>query len=71
MTKKQEEIVNWLRRALFLANYRPIYAVDNETLEAVECAIMVDLESKGLDPILQCGKNGLLFKGCELVLEVK
>lgn len=71
LTERQTEIINWLRRALFLANYPPIFAVDNETLEAIEQAILIDLETKDLDPILKCGKNGLFFKGCELVLEVK
>lgn len=70
MNEKEQELVRKLRQDLFLANYPPIYAVDNETLCAVERNLEEWLIEQGKDPILQCGKNGLWFKGCELVLKV-
>lgn len=71
MTNKQKELVFDLRLALMRSDYPPIFAVDNETLEAVEMNLEEWLIEKGQDPILQCGKNGLFFKGCELVLRVE
>lgn len=68
MTKKETHLVNLLRQLMLVTGYQNIYAVDNDTLCAVETAITEDLERKGLPPILQCGKHGLFFKGCELVL---
>ncbi len=71
MTEKQTKIVKALREEMMRTGYQDIYIVNNETLEAVERHLEEWLESLGRPPILQCGKNGLLFKGCELVLEVK
>lgn len=68
MTEKETELIRKLRVSLYKSNYPPVFMVDNETLEAVEQAILEHLIELGLDPILQCGKNGLWFKGCELVL---
>lgn len=69
MTERQKELVKKLRYELLRACYPTIYIVDNETLEAVEKNLEEHLESLGLDPILQCGKYGLFFKGVQLVLE--
>ena len=69
MTDKQKELVHNLRETLFKLGYPHIYAVDNETLEAVEANLTEWLISKNMDPILQCGKYGLFFKSCELVLK--
>lgn len=71
MTDKQEILVKALRLDLLRANYPTIYVVNNETLEAVEKSIEELLIKNGEDPILVCGKNRLLFKGVELVLEAK
>ena len=71
MTDRQRDLVHNLREKLFRNNYPLIFVVDNETLEAVEQDITEWLESRGESPILKCGRHGLFFKGCELVLEVK
>lgn len=71
MTKEQEELVRKLRLRLFATNYPPIVIVSNEELCAAEESITEWLEAEGKEPILRCGKHGLYFKGCELVLEVK
>lgn len=71
MTPEQFNLVMDLRKLMFKTGYQPIYAVSDETLTAVEEYITEDLIHKGLDPVLRCGKCGLRFKGCELVLEVK
>jgi len=65
------ELVRNLRIKLLRAGYPEIYVVDNDTLEAIEIAIMDNLESKNEPPIIKCGKYGVLFKGVQLVLEVK
>lgn len=69
MTQLQTDLVNRLRTNLFLSNYPAVFAVSNITLEAVECYLTEELIKQGKDPILQCGKNGLWFKGSELVLD--
>lgn len=69
MTIKQLKLVRELRHKLLRSGYPKIFAVDIETLEAVECDILEVLEKQGEDPILKCGRYGLFFKGCELVLE--
>lgn len=71
MTDKQKELIDDLRLELLRNNYPKIFVVDKETLIAAECALSEHLKELGLPEILQCGKNGLWFKGCELVLEAK
>jgi hypothetical protein len=71
MTSKQERLVSELRIHMMRTGYQPIYIVDNETLEACEEHIRMHLALINESPILKCGKNGLLFKGCELVLKVE
>lgn len=70
MTTRQIELVHTLRVSLLRNGYPKIVIVDNEILEAVECYISEELEKHGEPKILKCGRNGLLFKGCELVLGV-
>jgi hypothetical protein len=70
MTKRQEDLVHQLRLDLLRSGYPPVYAVDNETLEAAEQYLIEWAEDKGIDPILKCGQYGLYFKGCELVIKV-
>jgi hypothetical protein len=71
MTIKQLELVKNLRHELLRNGYPKIYPVDIETLEAVECDILEVLEKLGEYPILKCGKQGLFFKNCELVIRVE
>jgi hypothetical protein len=70
MTQEEERLVRILRIKLLQNGYPKIYVVDHPTLEAVEKSIMEHLESLGEPPIVQCGKNGVYFKGCELVIRV-
>ena len=71
MTQEEERLVRILRLELLRNGYPKIYPVDIHTLEAVEKSIMEHLESLGEPPIVQCGKHGVYFKGCELVLKVR
>ena len=71
MTLKESELVRKLRHKLLRAGYPPVFVVSNEELEAAEKSIIQHLEDLGEPPILKCGKNGLWFKGVELVLEYK
>ena len=70
MTEKQTELVRNLQDALRDQHYPGIYAVDNETLEAAEQAILENLESRGLPRIISCGKYGPYFKGVQLVMQL-
>lgn len=69
MTAKQLELVRELRYELLRHGYPKVFVVNNETLEAVEADLTEILERQGEYPILKCGKHGLFFKGCELVLQ--
>jgi len=71
MTKEQTIIIHELRTKLFRSGYPPIFIVSLAELEAVEDYSREWLIEHKYPPILACGKNGLYFKGCELVLEVK
>jgi len=71
MTNKQMNLVLSLRVKLMRYGYPNIFIVSNEELTAAEESIIEWKLKAGLDPILLCGENGLYFKGCELVLEVK
>ena len=70
MTPEEKTLVHNLRLELLRANYPEIYIVDNTTLEAAEKSILENLEKNNLPPIILCGKHGVFFKGCQLVLEV-
>lgn len=70
LSERQRRLVSDLRHLMLASSYQPIYEVDNETLTAVELYLESDLIAKGQYPVLLCGFNGLLFKGCELVLAV-
>ena len=71
MTKQQEKLVYDLRVTLLRNSYPPIFVVSLAELEAAEQSILEHLKRWGYPEILLCGENGLYFKGCELVLEVK
>lgn len=71
MTKEQIDLVHTLRVKLMRAGYPSIFIVSSDELTAVEEYIIKWKQTQGFDPILLCGENGLYFKGCELVLEVK
>lgn len=65
-----DELVKQVRIKLLRANYPPVFIVSNEELCAVEDYLIEELKKQNLPTILKCGKNGLYFKGCELVLRV-
>lgn len=69
MTSEQTALVHKLRLELLRMGYPPIVVVDNATLEAVEEYTLEHLKKLNYPEILLCGNNGLLFKGCELVLK--
>lgn len=73
MTIEQLELVRKLRHELLRNGYPAIFTVDVKTLEAAECDILEVLEKDPNSdfPILKCGKHGLFYKGCELVIGVK
>lgn len=71
MTHDEERLVHDIRVRLFRNNYPDIFIVSNEELIAVEEHLTEWYKELGKEPILKCGKHGLYFKGCELVLEVK
>ena len=71
MTERQKQLVHDLRVKLFHHNYPPIFIVTNEELCATEDYLIEELQKRNEPTILKCGKHGLYFKGCELVLEVK
>ena len=68
LSERQRTLVLDLRQLMLVSGYQSIYAVSNETLTAVELYLESELIARGEYPLLKCGKNGLYFKGCELVL---